>query len=336
MGSPLRHRGAALAALLLTAYLGAATEQDDALRRNATVKAVQKVKPSVVAVKRPATGAASRESNGTGLVVDERGYLITNRHVVAGAASVTVRLLDGAELSAEVVATDRDNDLAILRVKAKAPLVAQPLAPSADLEEGEDVIAVGHPHGYAYTVSKGVVSALDRTITMPTGERLTGLIQIDAAINPGNSGGPLLNILGQVIGINTALRQDAQGIAFAVRSEAVQRFLSKHLSAVKVAGVAHGLRCEERPVAGLGRRPRVVVDGVAAGAAETGVQSQDVIVAVGSVAVENRFDVERALWDRRPGESVAVRVLRGGRELTVKLRLQGAAPAEVAATRSGR
>jgi serine protease Do len=304
------------------------------LRRNATVWAVQKVKPSVVAVevKQRQGGGRTRDGVGTGLIVDERGYLVTSCHVVAGNDRVTVRLVDGTNIPGDVIYASPTTDLAIVRVQTDRKLVAQPLGTAADLDEGEDVIAVGHPLGYSYTVSKGIVSALDRDVEMPnTGHTLTGLIQTDAAINPGNSGGPLLNINGEVVGIDVAYNQEAQNIAFAISSETVKCVLSTELSALKIAGVLHGLSCKEE-VRGARREPRVVIAGVdpRVAAAGAGVRSGDVLLAVGRVPVVSRFDVERALWDARPGGRVNVRVLRGGRELTVTLPLAGEGGGEAA------
>jgi S1-C subfamily serine protease len=306
---------------------GHATEKGtNDLRRNATVRAVQKVKPSVVAIKVPQrlSGGRTKDLVGTGLIVDEHGYLVTNCHVVAGNARVTVHLVDGTSLPGDVLYACPTTDLAIVRVQTDRKLVAQPLGTAADLEEGEDVIAVGHPLGYRYTVSKGIVSALGRDIEIPTGYTLTELIQTDMAINPGNSGGPLLNINGEVVGINVAYNQEAQNIAFAINSETVKGVLSTQLSALKVSGVLHGLRCKE-VIQGERRKPHVVIDGVdpQVAAAGAGVRSGDVILAVGRVPVVSRFDVERALWDARPGEQVTVRVLRDGRELTFILTLAG-------------
>ncbi len=318
----LRCSAAVLAALLLVAR-SPATETDEEIPDNPIVKAVQKVKASVVAVKvqARASGNRTREMVGTGLIIDERGFIITNRHVIAGSLRTTVRLLDKTEVPAEVLHSDPAYDLAILRIRTTKKLVAQPLAQSIGLKEGQDVIAVGHPFGYTYTVSRGIVSALGRAIEMPNGYTLTGLIQTDASINPGNSGGPLLDIRGGVIGINVALREDAHGIAFAINSETVKQVLSEHLSAYKIAGITHGLKCSEQTVARAGRR--VVVSGldprmVAAGAS---LKSGDAILAVGQLRVTNRFDVERAFWDARPGQIVNVTVLREGREMSVTLPL---------------
>ncbi|MCC6420283.1 MAG: trypsin-like peptidase domain-containing protein [Gemmataceae bacterium] len=313
---------AAVLAALLMAGRGAATEESaEDVPPSPTVKAVQKVKPSVVAVKVHA-GTRNREMTGTGLVIDERGYILTNRHVIAAANDVTVRLLDDSEYRAEVLFTDPETDLAGLRINARRKLVAQPLGTSSNLLEGQDVIAVGHPYGYSYTVSRGIVSALHRKIPMPTGHVLTDIIQTDASINPGNSGGPLLNIRGAIIGINVALREDARGIAFAISADTVRRVLAARLSAWKVAGVSHGLNCREQVIEGKGPR-RVVVAAVDPNvvAAGAGLQLGDAIVGLGRVTVANRFDIERALWDARPGQTVDVTVLRDGREVRVQLPL---------------
>ena len=197
-------------------------------------------------------------------------------------------------------------------------------APASDLMVGEQVIAIGHPYGYTNTVSTGIVSALNREVPMPTGEALTNLIQTTASINPGNSGGPLLNINGELIGINSAVRQDAQGIAFALNADMVQQVLSRHLSAGKIAHVTHGLICHEvvRDEDG-DDRVQVVVDEVAAKspAAAAGLKKGDVLVKVADRKVANRFDVERALWDCKCGDKVELALSRGGKATTVTLAL---------------
>jgi serine protease Do len=154
-------------------------------------------------------------SLGSGFIIHEDGYVVTNNHVIDRASKITVELADGRKLPAEVVSSDTEADLAILRIADPKPLPVLELGDSSDLMIGEPAIAVGNPLGYSHTVSTGIVSALHRDL----GEGDSGmkdLIQTDAAINPGNSGGPLLNAYGQVIGINTAVRTDAQNIGFAI------------------------------------------------------------------------------------------------------------------------
>jgi serine protease Do len=315
------------AVAMIAALVTSAAAQES--RQNATVKAVQKVKPSVVSIRvpNPVAKDGKKELIGTGLIIDERGYIVTNRHIVVGIETrIKVRLLDATELTAKVIFSDAGTDLAILRIDAGKKLPAQILAPAGDLKEGEDVIAVGHPFGYSYTVSKGIISALGRDIPLPSGYILKGLIQIDASINPGNSGGPLLNINGEVIGINVALREGAQGIAFAINSETVKRLLSEHLSALKIAGVTHGLKCQDKTLAETGPRQLVVVAAVDAQtpAASAGVKVGDEILCVAHWPVANRFDVERAMWDAKPGQQVVLKVRRQGRELNLTLTLASA------------
>jgi serine protease Do len=280
----------------------------------------------------------SKETVGTGVIVDERGFIITNRHVVHQGERVTVRLSDGSDVRARVLAAEPRCDLAILRIRTTREVKALLLAPASDVMVGETVIAVGHPFGYCNTVSTGIISALGREIEMPTGDVLSGLFQTDASINPGNSGGPLLNINGELIGINAALREGAQGIAFAINADTVKQMLSKHLSAVKVAGVKPGLACKESVFPEGKQRQRVVVAGVGKGtpAAHAGIQPGDEIIKVGSQTVTNRFDLERALWNNRPGEKVDLKVLRDGKLMNVALRLSGTENVQRVTTRSRR
>jgi serine protease Do len=302
-------------------------------RANATVKAVRKVKPSVVAIRVPGSSVPNKGPSGTGVIIDERGYIITNRHVVAAADTVIVRFVDDSELQASVVLMDANTDLAILKVRSDKKLPALPLAPAGDLEVGEDVIAIGHPYGYSYTVSKGIISALGRKIELPNGVMLKGLIQTSAPINPGNSGGPLININGEFIGVNTALRDGAQNIAFAINTDTVKRLLSEKLSALKVAGVSHGIHTQEKVVAEKGDRQQLVVIAMAETPGSVGLQPGDVIRCVGSQPVKNSFDLERSLWDSRPGQHVEIRVLREGQELNITLTLTSGDGAALASSK---
>jgi serine protease Do len=323
-------RVALLGALLTVLGGGAGTEaRAQYPRRTPIVEAVQKTRSSIVAIKAEKKG--SRGSNekivGTGVIVDPRGYVITNCHVVAATVRVSVCLADGAEMATQVVSEDAASDLAVLRVQSNKSLDALPLGTSSDLMVGETVIAVGHPYGYTHTVSTGIVSAVGREITMPTGEVLSNLIQTNVGINPGNSGGPLLNINGELIGINVALREGAQGIAFAINADTVKQVLSQRLSALRVSGINHGLTCSESLADGP-RHQRLVVQEVASKtpAADAGLRRGDEIIRVAEIAVTNRFDVERAFWSRKPGEQLAVTVIRAGKELHVNLKLPAQAP----------
>jgi serine protease Do len=302
------------------------------------VEAVQKTRAGIVTIKVEKKGTWGRkEMVGSGVIVDERGYVVTNHHVVVSAERVTVALADGTELPGRVLAVEARCDLAIVRVSASKPLQALPLGPGSDLLVGETVIAVGHPFGYTNTVSCGIISYVGREIPLPEGGMLGDLIQINASINPGNSGGPLLNINGEVIGINVAIRDGAQGIAFAINSDTVRQVLCRLLPAEKVAGIQAGFACLERVAEEGQERQRVVVERVAehGPADRAGLHRGDEILCVGAWSVSNRFDVERALWEHKVGDAVQVRVRRQGKEVVLPLTLAPArGPESVAAART--
>jgi serine protease Do len=331
---PMRRTCLFAAYLAVTAVVvaGHSTEaRGQYARRTAIVEAVAKTRASIVTVKIDASGGGVQKVAGTGVIIDSRGYIVTNRHVISSARRVLACLDGGLDLDAKVLAEDPRTDLAILRVNAKRDLPVLPLGPGSDLMVGETVIAVGHPFGYTNTVSTGIISALGREIAMPTGHTLGNLIQTNASINPGNSGGPLLNINGELIGINVALREGAQGIAFAINVDTVKQALSQRLSAQRVAGIQHGLTCAEHVAEQGEQRQRVVVQAVAkqTPAATAGVQKGDQIVRVADRAVVNQFDIERAFWDLHPGEKIALTVIRDGKELSLRLPLTAASTAGV-------
>jgi serine protease Do len=317
MRTPCARGLAATLFSLVLANFALATDGEPFPRRNPVTEAVQKTKASIVCIRVPRPGGG-KDMIGSGVIVDQRGVIVTNRHVVGANRTVTVCLHDGTTLSGEVLAGDPACDLAVVRVDVKQKLAALPLAPVNDLMVAETVIAIGHPFGYTNTVSTGIISALGREIEMPTHDVITGLIQHTAAINPGNSGGALLNINGELIGINVAMRDGAQNIAFAINAADVKSFLGKHMSALKVSGVHLGLACAEKVLGETGDRQRVVLSEDAAAA---GLKNGDEIRAVGSLRIGNAFDVERALWGKKPGEQVALRVVRQGQEMTVSLTL---------------
>ncbi len=296
-------------------------------RETALTRVVEMASPGVVSLKVTVGGEySSRTEMGTGIIVDERGFVLTNHHVVANADTLTATLEDGTSLEARVEFKDASNDLAILRLKTSKKLKALTFGPSSDIKKAETVIVIGNPHGYDQTVTTGIVSGLGRQITMPTEHTLTGIIQTSAAVNPGNSGGPMLNINGEVIGVVVAVHKKAQNMAFAINSDTVKAWLKKHLSADRVSKVTHGLKTSETISAPTGAgRTRVVVEAASAVASRYTIKKGDVIVKVGSVAVRNAFDVERAVWGHKAGERVAVKVLRDGKETDVQMTLAEAA-----------
>jgi S1-C subfamily serine protease len=192
-----------------------------------TVECVHRAKPSTVTIKHGKT----KEARGAGVIIDARGYAITNSHVLGKDKTVAVSFIESEDEvhKGEVVSEDVNQDLAIVRFSApgKCPVIS--CADSSEVQLGQIVIAIGNPLGYTGTVTVGVISALDREITMPSSVVLTKLIQTDAAINPGNSGGPLLDINGQLVGIVVAVRSDAQNIAFAIPANRVRAYVKKCL-----------------------------------------------------------------------------------------------------------
>lgn len=294
-------------------------------RRTPIVEAVEKTSQAILTLKIEKKTGFGRVSDvvGTAVIVDERGYAITNRHVIQQAGRISAFLAGGANVGVKVLFEDPSTDLAVLKLDGERSYKAMPLGPSSDLMVGETVIAVGNPYGYANTVSRGIISALGREITIPGGETLRGLIQTDAPINPGSSGGPLININGELIGVNVAMRDGAQGIAFAIPSETIKQVLSNNLSAKKLNGVDHGLACRERVEAEGSERQRVVVDSLDGRglAASAGLKAGDEIVTVAGRVVSNRFDVERALWDAKPGQTVAFLIDRLGQKVEVTITL---------------
>jgi serine protease Do len=185
-------------------------------------------------------------SLGSGFIVHRDGYVVTNNHVIDRAREITVELLDGRKLPAELISSDPEADLAILKIKSDKPLPTLKLGDSSDLMIGEPAIAVGNPLGYSHTVSTGIISALHRDLKGDDGsEQLSDLIQTDAAINPGNSGGPLLNAYGQVIGINTAIRGDAQNIGFAIGVNRLRAMIPQLMDPRQVRKLEMGLKLSE-------------------------------------------------------------------------------------------
>ncbi len=279
----------------------------------------------------PAPRRERSPSLGTGFVVDAaKGLALTNHHVIRGASSVRVRLYDGRELSAEIVGVDPKTDLALLRlVSPPAELVSLPLGDSDALEVGEWVLAIGNPLGFSSSVTAGIVSAKGRS-EVPMGGEATyvDFIQTDASINPGNSGGPLLNMSGQVVGINTAVSREGQGIGFAIPINMAREVLPQLERFGRVSrswlGIYVGPVGEAAAsAAGLERAQGAVVRRVIPGgpAAEAGLQEGDIIVGFDGEEVP---DIAALRWKSAvagEGHRARLRVRRGREEVEVLLTL---------------
>jgi Do/DeqQ family serine protease len=268
---------------------------------------------------------------GSGVIIDAQGHILTNLHVIRGADEIMVRLYPKREVRGKIVGTDPKTDLAVIKI-APEGIVAAPLGDSDKLNVGEWAIAIGSPFGLEQTVTVGVVSATGRSEVgiVP----YENFVQTDASINPGNSGGPLLNFRGEVIGINTAIVSTGQGIGFAIPINVAQRVATALISKGKVVRGWLGVSLQPltRELAqGLGapvEKGAVVARVMPGGPAEkAGLQPNDVIVKVGDVAVDDLQHLQRLILDAPVGQSVPLRVLRGGKEVTVPVTI-AEAPAE--------
>jgi serine protease Do len=306
------------------------------------VEVVKRVRACVVNIhsERTARGPAAEElfalapsqnrinGMGTGILIDPRGYIITNQHVVEEVSSIRVRLGDGTTSNARVVARDYDDDLALLKIDVGRALPTMPLGSARDLAVGETVIAIGNAYGYEHTVSVGVVSATGRDVTLNKEISYRSLIQTDTAINPGNSGGPLINLDGQLVGVNVAIRAGAQGIGFAIPVDTMIEVAGEMIRDKLCSDVACGVVCKDRVATlpgQLGWSRRVVVENIAENspAAKAGLRDGDELVQVASLAVANSLDFDRALLGHRPGEKLPLRVRRGSAEQQLDLTLEG-------------
>jgi serine protease Do len=192
---------------------------------------------------------AQASSLGSGFIVHEDGYVVTNNHVIDRAREISVELDDGRKLPAELISADAEADLAVLKISDKQPFPTISLGDSSDLMIGEPAIAIGNPLGYSHSVSTGIVSAIHRDLKDDQGRvMMPNLIQTDAAINPGNSGGPLLNAYGQVIGINTAIRSDAQNIGFAIAVNRLRDLVPELMNPAQVKKLDVPVKLSERRI----------------------------------------------------------------------------------------
>jgi serine protease Do len=312
--------------------------RDWSIRQTPIVDLVKRVRPAVVNIhsERTAKAAVSEElwstattqnrinGMGTGIIIDPRGYIITNQHVVEEVNVIRVHLADGTTAKAEVVARDQETDLALLKIDVKQSLPVMPLGTSSDLLIGETVIAIGNAYGYEHTVTLGIVSALGRDVTLNKDVSYKSLIQTCAAINPGNSGGPLFNIYGDLIGVNVAIRAGAQGIGFAIPVDTMIRVGANLLASKPHSGMAHGLIVRDeilnaRDENGVSRQ--AVIDHVEAStpAGKAGVLKGDVVIRIGDTDIATSLDLERAMLDRQAGDKIPLVVNRGGAEQKLEL-----------------
>lgn len=323
----------ALGLVTLSLLQGIATTHlcASSLRETPLVKAVQRAKRAVVNIHTEKTADNSNSlfgttkrgkinGMGTGIVIDERGYVVTNNHVIAGVDSLEISLIDGGRYPAHVVAFDRKHDLAIIKIDGHADLEVMPIGTSSDIMLGETVIAVGNAFGYVHTVTSGIVSALSRDVEVNEDQQYKNLIQTDASINPGNSGGPLLNLDGDVIGINVAIRAGAQRIGFAIPIDDARILISRLISIEMLEQNYHGLQTHDKKESEL---RELIVDGVAKGspAEQAGFEQGDVIIRIGQTTIIDGVDLERSLLGRGGADPISCVVMRNGDEEELLLSL---------------
>lgn len=313
--------------------LGNSANSTDGVREDV----IKKFKPSVVQINVQSHGAGGL---GSGVIVDKRGYIVTNDHVISGAQSINVELFDGTTVSSQVVGTDTLDDLAVVKIdpsKMKQLAVAS-IGDSSKLQVGEEVLAIGNPLGITQTVTNGIVSALDRNVSEgPNGALIPGAIQTDASINPGNSGGALVDLNGDLVGVPTLTAIDpdfktpANGVGFAIPANTV-KFIAPQL--INHGRVIHSGR------AGLGVQT-VSVDPVIAsqnhlpvdhgaliahltphGAADqAGLKTGDIITQIDDTQITDALLLRDALLTKSPGDMVTVHIYRGNQQQNVKVKL---------------
>jgi len=294
------------------------------------VRAVQLSRKSVVNIHTERMSAEDKDSKffssksrkvtgmGTGLVIDERGYIVTNYHVIQDVDVITVTLEGGSSYEGHPVSYDRKHDLAIIRITATEQLTVMNIGTSSDLMLAETVYAVGNAFGYEGTVTQGIVSQLHRDVEVDETQSYENLIQTDASINPGNSGGPLINLNGEVIGINVAIRSGAQRIGFAIPIDDARLTIARLMSVERLNGIPHGLGTKDIKSA---EEKKLVVEQVAAESAADlcGIRIGDVIRSIRGITVLDGTDLERSLLDLPRGKVVDVIVVRDGRDQTLQL-----------------
>lgn len=295
----------------------------------AVIGAAEKAGPSVVSIsaihkkrERPEGEAgADKEGSGSGsgFVFTPDGFILTNSHVVSGAARLEVGLPDGQRYEASLIGDDPDSDLAVIRITAPA-LKAVEFGDSQEVRVGQLLVAIGNPFGFQATVTAGVASALGRSLRTTTGRLIDNVIQTDASLNPGNSGGPLVDSRGRVVGVNTAIIRPAQGICFAIAVNTAKRVASQLIQKGSIVRGYLGLGGQDVPLPRrvarfhrLEREEGILVIGTEADspAKHAGLREGDVIVAIGGDPVSGLDDLHRLLTEDRIGIETSLTVIRG-------------------------
>ncbi|MBC8287734.1 MAG: Do family serine endopeptidase [Nitrospinae bacterium] len=323
-------------------------------RRTPLVQAVEKVSPAVVniyttEISRPTRNPFRSSGNnlfdkffkdfipptenqkrslGSGVLINDEGFILTNEHVIAKAAKIHVTLSDKREFDASVIGADIKSDLAIIKITSGKPLPYVEMGRSDDLMIGEQVLTIGNPFGLQHTVTTGIISALNRNISAGKNMVYSDFIQVDASINPGNSGGPLLNINGSLIGINTAIYQKAEGIGFAIPIDHAKRIVDELIRYGKVRRGWLGVSVQELDAQllrhfKLDRQKGILVAGVAenSSAGKAGLKRGDIILAIDDHEVKDRSDFRGRMASYTVSSSIRFSILRDGKMIERRVRI---------------
>lgn len=301
-----------------------------------------KVSPSVVSIVTAVNtrGSMVQEGAGTGIIVSDSGYVMTNKHVVTDAAAVAVVMSDGTTYdNVRVAGVDPLNDVAFLKIEGGKNLKAAEIGDSSSIRIGQKVVAIGNALGqYQNTVTSGIISGTGRPVSAQAGdgvETLTDLLQTDASINPGNSGGPLVNVAGQVIGINTAIASDANGIGFAIPINATKGIMNSVLETGKLSRAYIGVSYQTITPEIMKKYNLSVAKGAyvtssdGAGSAivqgspadKAGIENKDIITKINDKTVGDKGGVSSLIGEYRPGDTILVTILRDGKTLELRVTL---------------
>lgn len=323
------------------------------LRRTPTVLAVEKVSPAVVNIStekivqtRSSFGFSdpffdeffrdfldpfprrqyTQSSLGSGVIIDDQGHVLTNQHVILKASKIRITLADNREFEGELVGSDARADLAVVRILTEEHLPSAEMGISSDLMIGEPVIAIGNPFGLSHTITTGVISALNRAIRVEEDHVFRGFIQTDAPINPGNSGGPLINILGDVIGINTAIYGNAQGIGFAIPVDKAERIAKELIAHGEVRSAWVGISIQNITPSIAQYFNYTSSDGALisqitaeSSADRAGLQQGDIIIALDNQPVRDVDGYNALLAEYTPDDTIIFSLIRDGKSLDVKV-----------------
>jgi len=306
------------------------TSEEQAIENAVKIVSPAVVQINITSVSQNPFGFSSgtQEGLGSGFIITSDGYILTNNHVVEGATKITVMLKDGREFSGQVVGTDTTSDVAVVKIKGTNLPTVQ-LGDSSALTVGQKVIAIGNPYGLSQTVTTGIISALERNVQASATENLVGVVQTDAAINPGNSGGPLVDLSGRVVGMNTMIYQNAQGLGFSVSINTAKKVYDAILKDGKITWPALGIQGATLTTSIAQQYNVKASQGVyivqitsGSGAEAAGLKAGDVITTIDDKSMTTIDGILSYIRSKNVGDTVQVVADRGGTTKTFSVVLK--------------